>query len=311
MKHMSYSRKLVAALCAAIALFVLTLPAKPEPVQPAADQTGGGIALQPPAFLKSAHAADANAAVTDTTQVDFSFLLDEAGVTAYTKLDQSLDLASLESDFKTIGRKTDEFISGIIIAPGYEYLPEFGENAEVQVFLHHDGWIAAYLTRYQTASALFDWVSYDEKRLKDSTLIENVVRKLAEDAGVSDINVAYYDFRNLQATNLILAADHADANKTSESFEINIPRQLTVYESSWSSAQFGIAADYQTRWRGSCTLNGETLASHDPGGERWGLWSGELAKAKLPPDTNHKLSVAGSGKRSYCGIAIVYREATK
>ena len=148
-------------------------------------------------------------------------------------------------------------------------------------------------------------------------MIENVVRKLAEDVGVSDIDVTYYDFRNPQATNLMLAADHADVNKRTESFEINIPQQLTVYESSWSSAQFGISADYQTRWPGSCVLNDEQLASHDPGGERWGLWSGELAKNKLPPDKNHKLSVSGTNpngpeiKRAYCGIAIVYREAAK
>ena len=107
-------------------------------------------------------------------------------------------------------------------------MPEFGESAEVQVFLHRDGWIIAYLTRYQNASALFDWVNYDKKRLKDSTLIENVVRMLALDSGVADSTISYYDFRSLEATTLMLAADHSDANKQTESFEINIPRQLTV-----------------------------------------------------------------------------------
>ena len=316
MKHTGSILKFAVAPCIAILLFALTLLAKPEPAQPAEVQVGQGMALQPPAFLKSAHAAG-------LAQVDFEFLLEEAGVTAYTKLDQEIDLTSLELDFKTIGRQTDQFISGIVIAPGYEKLPEFGENAEVQVFLHHDGWIVAYLTRYQTAATLFDWVSYDEKRLKDSTLIENVVRKLAEDAGVFDVSVGYYDFRNPEATNLMLAADHTDAIRKSESFEINIPQEFTVYESLWSSAQFsivfymgygtaGVSGGYvRHNTPGICVLNEEQLALLNPGDQQWGLWSGELAKAKFPLGKKHKLSVAGNGARSYCGIAIVYREAAQ
>ncbi len=179
--------------------------------------------------------------------------------------------------------------------------------------MHHDGWIVAYLTKWQLASALFDWVNYEEKGLKNSTLLENVIRLLAEDLGISDFNVSYYDFRHPEATNLMLTADHANENIPEESFTINIPRQLTVYESSWSSAQFSvvIASGTYNRSPGSCILNEELLASHNPGGERWGLWSGELTKAKFSPDTDHKLSVTGRGKRSYCGIAIVYQEAAK
>ena len=301
--------KLIVAISLLTMLFGSTLWTKSEHLSRENVQSGDGIALQLPAFLKSAYAQDAS-------QADFSFLVNEAGVTAYTKLSKELDLANMELSFKTIGRKSTHFITGIIVAPGYEYLPEFGENAEVQVYLHQDGWIVAYLTQWQHASALFDWVNYDEKRLKDNTIIESVVRKLAEDAGVYDITLTYYDFRNPQATNLMLVADHANPTKRTESFEINIPRQLTIYESSWSSAQFGISANYQTRWPGSCVLDDEQLASHDPGGEQWGLWAGELSKPQLSPDKNHKLTVAGTtngpeSKRSYCGIAIVYREARR
>ncbi len=97
------------------------------------------MALQPPAFLKSARAQD-------SAQVDFEFILEEAGVTAYTNLNQELDLTSLEARFKTIRQQTDEFIIGIVTAPGYEKLTEFDETADVQVFLHRDGWIVAYLS---------------------------------------------------------------------------------------------------------------------------------------------------------------------
>jgi len=127
MKHTQNILKLAAALCVAIILLGLTLLAKPDQAQPAETQAGQGLALQPPAFLKSAHAAG-------LAQVDFGFIVEEAGITAYTNLNQELDLATLESRFKTIRQQTDQFISGIMIAPGYERLTEFGESAEFKYF---------------------------------------------------------------------------------------------------------------------------------------------------------------------------------
>lgn len=305
MKHSVYILKFAVALCVVILLFALTLLVKPKQVQQAEVETGLGMALQPPAFIKSANAAG-------LAQVDLGFLLEEAGITAYTKLEQEIDLESLKSRFKTIGRQTDQFISGTVNAPGYEKLPEFGESGEVQVFLHRNGWIVSYLTRYQTASSLFDWVSYDEKRLKDSTLIENVVRMLALDTGVSDFAISYYDFRNPTATNLMLVAEHADNNSTSDSFEITIPRELTVYESSWSYAQFSIpiSSTRNVNYFGSCTLNDDTLASLAPGEAKWEVIVNTLSKAKFPLVTNHKIVISGNDVRNYCGIAIIYRDST-
>lgn len=217
----------------------------------------------------------------------------------------------MEGRFKTIRQQTEQFISGIVIAPGYEKLPEFGENAEIQVFLHRDGWIVAYLTKWQLASVMFDWVNYDQKRLGNSTLIENVIRLLVHDVGVDEFTVSYYDFRYPEATNLMLVADFANDKIRSNTFTINIPQQLTVYERSWSSAQLVTYRNSNGAFvPGICTLNNETLSTQNPGGQ-WGLLSGELAKAELPPDTNHTLLVDGITQRSYCGLAILYREATK
>ncbi|MCE7986618.1 MAG: hypothetical protein DYG89_36050 [Caldilinea sp. CFX5] len=308
MKRNSNLLKLAAALCLSILLLALSLFIRQQEVQPAVTETSGGIALQPPAFLKAARAQDA-------TQVDFGFLVEEAGITAYTKLDQELDWQILESRFKTIGRQTDQFISGIMVAPGYEKLAEFGENAEVQVFLHYDGWIVAYLTRWQPAAAMFDWVNYDDKRLKDSTLLENVVRTLALDGGATNFTIAYYDFRNPEATSIALIADRADDIILNESFQLNIPRELTVYESSWSYSQFDIAVNFTfgTHYLGSCTFNEDEikLIPYDTGSDKWKLAIEDLSKVKLAPNKDQKFSVTGSGVRAYCGVAIVYREAIK
>lgn len=308
LKYTQTVAKLVVALCIAIVLLGLTLSLKPNQSQLAEVQAGQGMALQPPEFLQSAYAQDA-------AQVDFSFILEEAGITAYTKLDQELDLENLKSRFKTIGQQTDEFVSGIMIAPGYEKLPEFGENAEVQVFLHYDGWIVAYLTRWQSASAMFDWVNYDEKRLKDSSLLENVVRMLALDVGATDFEISYYDFRNPEATSIMLVADRADDIRRNESFQINIPREFTVYESSWSYSQFDMARENCNgcRYPGSCTLNSDDakLTAYDTGNGKWELATEDLTKVKLALGKDQKFNVTGTWVRAYCGVAIVYKEATK
>ena len=106
MKHTQTTLKVALALCVALLLFALTLLAKPEQVQPAAVETGGGITLQPPAFLKSALAQD-------SAQVDFGFLLEEAGVTAYTKLNQELDLTNLDRALKPLRNKPINSLAGL------------------------------------------------------------------------------------------------------------------------------------------------------------------------------------------------------
>ena len=306
MKRNLNSLKLVVALCFTILLLTLSLFTKPQAVQPAAVGTGSGIILQPPAFLKSAHAQD-------STQIDFGFLIEEAGITAYTKLSDQVDLIALKSSFKSIRQMNDQFIIGIVIAPGYEDVLEFDENADVQVFVHRDGWILGYLTKWQPASTLFDWVNYDQRRLT-GTPIENVVRLLAENAGVSNFNIDYYDFRYPDATNLLLAADRIPEttnfnNSRSDSFEISIPRQLTTYDISWSHAALGskFSEDHLAE-AGRCEIDDESLSWLDSDDSTWGIATGELNQTSFRSGVKHVLVVSGYGISSYCGIAIVYKD---
>ena len=96
-------------------------------------------------------------------------------------------------------------MTGIAIALGYEKMDYLGTQNEVQLFVHKDGWVVAYLTKYQLAAEMFDWVNYNANRLT-STLIENQVRDIALRLGEKDFNVTYYDFRHPDATSLFLVA---------------------------------------------------------------------------------------------------------
>ena len=181
MKNFQSTTKRIVILGIVLILFALVLILKSEPSFSSAVPSGPGIALRPPSFIKSASAAGLQ-------QTDWDFLLEEAGVTAYAKVDQQLNLQFLPASFKSIRKQTDQYILEIVYAPGYATLPEFDEKGEVQVLVHKDGWIVAYLTRWQTAAELFDWVNYDKERLT-ATLIESTVKFIASELELAEIRL--------------------------------------------------------------------------------------------------------------------------
>lgn len=304
MKNFQFTPKRIMMIGIVFALIALALLAKTEPTFTTEHPSGPGIALRPPAFVKAASAAELQ-------ETDWRFLLEEAGVTAYTKADQQLDLEFLLARFKHIRARTNQYIQGIVYAPGYAGLPEFDEKGEVQVIVHRDGWIVAYLTRWQTAAELFDWVNYDQERLS-ATLVENTVKYLARELKLPEVNIAYYDFRHPDATDLILVADRADGINTTDSFTIHIPKEIQIYERTWSAAQFDIRiSGCCTQNPGTCNLNDAQLASLHPPIGKWRLYLGPLTEDNFPQGKDHRITVSGNGKRGYCGVAIVYREAVQ
>lgn len=291
--------RIILVLCATAVLVAVTLIYGFRAVPQKAIAAGGSVTLHAPAFAGSMQ--------TDNPEgVDFSIVLAEAGMTAYTKLDQELDLVAASSRFKTIAKQTDLFIAGIVIPPGYEERAELEESAEVQLFLHRDGWIVAYLTRWQPASYLFDWVNYEDNRLKH-TLLESTVNIFAEDEGVVDHAVSHYDFRYPEATNLILAADRADGTTQRDSFQINIPRGIAIHEASWSLSKFESG-----KFPAECKFNNELLGQVNPAQGNWMFATGTLDSKSLSVNTTNKIDLvmdwwyADPKNRIYCGLSIVY-----
>jgi hypothetical protein len=309
MKYFQFISKRIMVIGIVFALFALALIVKTEPIFTTEHPSGPGLALRPPAFIKAANAAE----FEELQQTDWTFLLEEAGVTAYTKVDQQLDLEFLLARFKHIRARTNQYIQGIVHAPGYAGLPEFDEKGEVQIIVHRDGWIVAYLTRWQTAAELFDWVNYDQERLT-GTLVENTVKYLARELKLPEVNISYYDFRYPDATDLILVADRADGITTRDSFIIHIPKEIQIFERTWSAAQFDIRrSGYQgsTQNPGSCDLNDAQLTPLHPPIGKWRLYLGPLTEDNFPQGKDHRISVFGNGMRGYCGVAVVYREAAQ
>lgn len=260
----------------------------------------GGIGLALPPFVQAAAGAALH-------QPEVQMLVEEAGLTAYANLNREIDLAAMTpGPGFTIRHQTDAYLSAIAYPPGYADLSELEEHREVQVLVRRDGWIVAYLFRAQPAAAAFDWANYDEKRLT-TTLLEGIIRQLAADVGVSDYVVSYYDFRFPDAASLALAATWVEAPATTaKRFTVEAPRDLTIYEASWSHAAFGLSS--RQRYP-ECYYDNRSISELRVENGLWLVANGLLAD--LSYGSAHTLGLLPGDHKTYCGVAIVYGPAAQ
>ena len=131
MRNKLFGRILLASL-AALGLFF----AFGHLSQPAAALGAGKIfTMHPPGFVRNAQAS--------TSDFDIAAKLDvEAGISAWFKSPDAINLNQVRSQFRTIELETTDYIIGSVPVAGYL------ETADAHVYVHRDGWILAYyLTR--------------------------------------------------------------------------------------------------------------------------------------------------------------------
>jgi len=299
MKNMKRLVQLVIALCLIAVGVVLSAMLHSKQASLPALQPASGIALQLPSLFQTAHAQDAACDVN---------LLADAGVTAYTNLAEEIDIAFLESYFSGAVQQTDQFISGIVLVGSQQKLPQLDEAAVVHAVVCADGWVFAYLSREQPASALIDWTLYEDEGLS-TTPLEAVIRLLTEEMGFTlrAGDISYFDFRYPEATNLKLVVDSVETNRWQESFQISVPKRLTIYEFSWAHA---ILDDKGSVYLASsnCQRNGTDFSWLQP--LEQGLWRFALGTFNEPEVivgvTENFFVKIEYESNGYCGIALVY-----
>lgn len=307
----------VIVLSAVMLVFILPTIAQPKTAPPAVIRTGGSMALQPPAFFKAAYAQEAEQSVCTPG------LLSDAGVMAYIDLQTEIDVTAIAS-FDSVEEETDQYVIGSFLPPDFETVPDYDEAAYVQVLVCSDGWIVAYQPREQLAAALFDWANYNQRKLK-ATPLEEAIFRIAEELDMRIPTsptgvITYYDARYPNATQIKLVADSINGahdylgGPYVEDFQLTIPKQLSIYEFSWSHAVLDIQAEYSSDIASSeCKLNESKFS---------GVWSqtsdswGRLIKAFDNPESlvgkTHTFALTQlEAGNSYCGVAIVYGEVTQ
>lgn len=286
-------RRVVSALLlcvAALALIWRFYPFMPTATGPTS------LALKAPAFISVAR-SESDAGV--------NFMESEAGISAYTNAGQAIDLNLVRTFYRSIERSTADYIIGSVPAPGYVGVGDSEEQVDAHVYIHRDGWIVAYYLKDAPATKMINWPNYNPDKLTRNNL-SDIIKQIFASFGIVSSAIAYYDFRYPDANSLMLIADLETTDNEVDTFTLQIPGSVTVFERSWSFAS------YDTRVDSTCKLNQEVLFKGTVCPRCWQLRYGLLNSLQVPPDTLHTVaafySTYYSSGGAYCAVGLVYKE---
>ncbi len=267
--------------------------------------SGGGekgvIPLMPPPFTGIAGASPTGSVIS---QANTSFLEEEAGVCAYTKLTPPVNLITAKTAFKAIEYECEDYIIGSVAVSD-------DESDDVHVYVSKDGWLVAYYLKEEPfPKILKTMMNFDDNKLKDA------LKKVCDALWVSLPTLNYYDFRYPNANKIMIIADKASGYCSttyeyfSDSFRFMIPKEVAINVSKMYWVIFLVKGDNAYLY-----LDG-TMLTHLTHGEEYG----ELTFAQpgvpgniIPGDyytVNVKVLVHGYGQYGEAngGILLIYRE---
>lgn len=265
---------------------------------------GGGkgvISLMPPPFIEVAGAAEA-AGGGGAATAGTSFLEEEAGISAYVNVGQEIDLEKAKTAFKSIETANESYIIGEIDIPG---LPE---DVDPHAYVHKDGWIVAYYSKYAPASKTMQWVGYDGGTITTTTLAD-AIHQICTAIQVSYTpvkgNIEYYDFEYPDANRMMLITDMVTGGY-SDSFNLTIPLELEyqLYEGSWSHYFFKHYSSYSSYYS-LLEIDGDTFSTitkSDMGTYyQYGKYTAEQLGVSIP----HEISIKQQDDDDTTGVAVV------
>ena len=236
----------------------------------------------------------------DAKAISVSFLEDEAGISAYGQVSvANLDLA--ENAFKTVEKKTDQYIVGSVSLDNYP------ESDDVHVYVDISGWIISYYLTEEKVSKIIDWKEYKNTGEITGTKLSDALVKVSSEMYQIIPSITYYDFRYPAAINMLIATDEIEAANGTETFQIMVPNTYFLYSRTWSHAIYDSGGSWATS--GNIKIDADTLNSFSSGAG-WVLSEGDITPLQLYPDIYHTISLYQDGYggtyASYVGIVILY-----
>lgn len=206
---------------------------------------GGGrgiISLMAPPFIGVAGAVEA---VGCGAGGGGAFPEDEAGISAYVNVNQSITLEQLEQ----LATIFDELEAAQNYVIGTVEIQNFGGNVHPHIYADMDGWIVAYFNKSENASRIMQWSGTDKNNPAitdiDTTTLEDAINKSCSALGIDyegvKPNIKYYDFEFPDANSMMLFVK-TQATSGSGSIRVAIPDTDTLYEASYSqyACNYGI-----------------------------------------------------------------------
>ena len=258
--------------------------------------TGGGnlLSLVKPVFAQGSYQ---------------TFPGDEAGISAYVNIGQSIDLDKVKEVLQGVESEGDSYVIGILELEG---LPE---EQYPHLYVNNDGWIVIYYSKYSSTSLIMQWSGYDGSKITTTTL-EDAIIKISLNLGISysaiQGNIEYYHFLYPDATTLVLTVDtiqpeDGPPRDHSDSFIFSIPVDVLCYEASW----LHYVRDLGTNDYSTVMIDDEVISviERGIGGEH--QVNGILKDANLVPDKAHTVSIeidvsVGTRDIESVGVAVVF-----
>lgn len=221
-----------------------------------------------------------------------TFLEEEAGMSIYVNVGGSLDLSVAKAVYKTIEKETSDYIVGSFS------LPNLPETEDVHCFVHKDGWIVVYYLKNEPISKIIDWSYYSASSNQlIKTKLEVGLEQMGDALEVTVTDAKYYNFQYSSADKWMIVIEFSETYGT-DSFNIKIPGEFTIYERSWSH--------YDEHSSNRFSVDGNKISSVGSGETK----CGQLTAAQLSPDVFHTISIwtDWSGRHGV-GIVLVYKES--
>ncbi len=234
----------------------------------------------------------------DTADIDAvaTTIQNEAGIAAYFDAQQPIDLLTARSIYRTIETETADYILGSVQVSTY------GEDHDMHVYIHKDGYVLAYYDDSEPTSRIFDWYAYTGGNAIP-TKLDTLLSSVASTVGTATSEFSYYHFSYPNATHLLMVVETVSDGGWG-SFNINLPASYGYFERSWSLAEND---DYY--FYAGFYLNGTEIQGISSTG--FNIVNGTLTASQLGPNTDHLVQVNASdsfywNESAHIGLALVY-----
>ena len=204
-----------------------------------------------------------NASATDGT----TFPVDEAGISAYVKVSESIDLHATMNNLlphihDIIEVNTTYFIVNVTN----------DDNQITHLYVGADGWVIPYYLRTENVSKIVRWNITSRQKptpenVSSMTTLEEVIFKTCAAIGVDyetiKSDIKFYDFEHPDANRMKIIVDiigYISYSSEENSFYMAIPSVITVNESSYSHYAHGSSRPFASS-SSIITVNGTTISS--------------------------------------------------
>lgn len=178
----------------------------------------------------------ANPALGLSTTEGTTFLEEEAGMSIYIDIGESLNLSIARTVIKNPEKNNSDYIIGSLS------LPNLPETEDVHCFVHKDGWIVVYYLKSEPVSKIIDWNYYSPETGLTKTKLQLGLEMIGNAYGKAVTNAEYYNFQYPHADKWMIIID-TQVGEGTDSFNLKIPSEFIFYERSWSHCTYSGTLD--------------------------------------------------------------------